>query len=478
MIRIYNKGDILVSVLVFSAIAITITIGLVNWGSILLKSVRTLADKGQALQIAEAGIDYYRWHLAHMPEDFMDGTGQTGPYIHEFKDKDGNLIGTYTLTITPPSIGSTVVTIVSKGALNSNPNITRSIKAILAIPSWAQYASVANDNMRFGSGTVIYGPVHSNKGIHFDGITYGLMSSALTTYVDPDYGANRWAVYTLTSPSDPNPPTPLPLKPNIFTAGRKISVPAVDFTGLTANLAQLRTLAQSNGIYLSQSQYKGKSALGYHITLKTNDTFDVRVVTAINNPPNSSCWNLLNQNQWSTWSIKTEQSAVNYPIPTNGIIFVEDNVWVDGQINTARLTIAAGKLPDPGASKWSNIIINNDILYTNHDGNDVIGLIAQGDVNIGLSSANSLDIDAALVAQNGRVGRNYYSYYCGSSYIRSDINLYGMIATNQRYGFAYTDDTGYRDRNISYDPNLLYSPPPSFPLTSSYYSTLSWQEIN
>jgi hypothetical protein len=61
--------------------------------------------------------------------------------------------------------------------------------------------------------------------------------------------------------------------------------------------------------------------------------------------------------------------------------------------------------------------------------------------------------------------------------LQREITLYGMIATNLRYGFAYTDGTGYADRIIIYDSNLLYSPPPSFPLTSDKYTTISWEEI-
>lgn len=472
-----QRGDILVSVLVFSAIAVTMTIGLVNWGATLLKSIRLVAEREQALQIAEAGIDYYRWHLAHNPTDFKDGTTGSGPYIHEFKDKDGNIIGHFELAITAPQVGSTVTTIVSKGTLMANPSVYRKIKVVMAIPSLARYATVADDNMRFGAGTVIYGQIHSNYGIHFDGITYGPMSSAMATYTDPDYNANRWAVYTLDSPADPNPPTPFPPRTDVFTAGRQVSVPAVDFVGLTANLSQLRTLAQQSGKYFGPSQYNGNPAQGYHITLKTNDTYDIRTVRSVYSAPRN-CDNSLNQSQWGTWSINRETSAQNYPIPANGVIFVEDNVWVDGTINTARVTIAAGILPDPGPTEWANITVNDDLRYTNYNGSDVIGLISQGNINAGLYSEDDLTIDAALVAQNGRAGRYHYKDDCGSEYKRSAINLYGMIATNQRYGFAYTDDTGYQDRNISYDANLLYGPPPSFPLTSSYYSTLSWQEIN
>ena len=41
-----------------------------------------------------------------------------------------------------------------------------------------------------------------------------------------------------------------------------------------------------------------------------------------------------------------------------------------------------------------------------------------------------------------------------------------MIATNKRYGFAFTDGTGYATRTIIYDAALLYSPPPYFPLAA------------
>ncbi len=53
-----------------------------------------------------------------------------------------------------------------------------------------------------------------------------------------------------------------------------------------------------------------------------------------------------------------------------------------------------------------------------------------------------------------------------------------MIVTNQRYGFAYTGetDTGYQIRQLNYDGNLLYGPPPSFPLTSDQYTIISWEE--
>ena len=92
-------------------------------------------NREMAFQIAEAGINYYRWHLAHSKTDFQDGTGQPGPYAHEYKDKDGNVIGRFSLVITPPPVGSTVVIIESTGWLDSQPESQRKLKARVGFPS-------------------------------------------------------------------------------------------------------------------------------------------------------------------------------------------------------------------------------------------------------------------------------------------------------------------------------------------------------
>lgn len=474
MKKIHIQGFILVNVLVFGVISVIVVTGLVNWGGTMLKDTRQLSAREQAFQIAEAGIDYYRWHLAHAPTDYKDGNATTtnGPFYHDFKDKDGNVIGKFALTITPPPIGSTLVKIRSKGTVNDYPSVSRTIQTTLAIPSFAKFAAVANDVMRFGAGTEVYGPIHSNDGIRFDGVAHNVVTSAKDKYIDPDNGNTyRFGVYTTDSPTDPNPPAAVPNRPDVFQVGRQFPVPAVDFTGITTELSTMKTNAQSGGRYFAAS-----GSQGYRIVLKTNDTFDLYKVTSLSSAPNN-CTNAQNQSEWGTWSIQNQTFLQNYAFPANGIIFVEDHVWVEGQINTARLTIAAGKFPDNSSTR-KDIMINKDLLYTNYDGQDVIALIAQGDITTGLFSNDTLRVDAALIAQNGRVGRYYYSAnYCGVNAVQTAITLYGMIGSNRRYGFAYTDNTGYLTRNIIYDGNLLYAPPPSFPLTSDQYTTLSWEEI-
>ncbi len=466
-----ERGQLTLAVLIFSSVAIIILSGLVIWVSTNLQSVYRNIYRDSAFRIAEAGLEYYRWHLAHAPLDFKDGTGQPGPYTHNFYDKSGNLIGKFKLEITAPPIGSTVVTIRSTGTVDGISGLEKVIEVKMAKPSFAKYAAVLNDTVRFGEGTEVFGQIHSNSGIRFDGLAHNIVTSAVANYDDPDHaGANEFGAHTHLAPVDPLPPAAVPARPTVFMAGRQFPVPAVDFTGITQSLSQIKTDAQAAGYY------KGPSgASGYDIVLKVNDTFDVYKVTALNSAPNG-CSNSLSQTGWGTWSIKTETLVGNFAIPANGLIFIEDNTWVRGQINTARITIASGKFPDNPATRTS-ITVNTNLLYTNYNGQDVISLIAQNNINIGLTSDNVLRADAALIAQSGRVGRYYYSSSCGASYVRSTITSYGMIGSYQRYGFAYTDNTGYQTRNLIYDSYLLYGPPPSFPLTSDYYEEISWSEV-
>jgi hypothetical protein len=241
-------------------------------------------------------------------------------------------------------------------------------------------------------------------------------------------------------------------------------------------LAAIKASAQLDGLYFDDSGDEG-----YHIVLKTNDTFDLYLVTKTVKPPNG-CVSVLGQQDWDTWTIQNETFIDNYAFPNNSLVFLEDHVWVDGQIDKARLTIGVAKFPE-NPSNWRHITVNNDLLYTNYDGQDTLGLIAQGNVSIGWDSEDDLRIDAALIAKNDRVGRYYYrppsgnQNRCSPHHIKQKVTLYGMIASNKRYGFAYTDGTGYQERIIIFDANLLFSPPPNFPLTADYYTPVFWSEI-
>ncbi|MEX0616944.1 MAG: hypothetical protein WD231_04000 [Candidatus Woykebacteria bacterium] len=514
-------------------IVVVISVIIIIISNLILLSLRTSNQNIRnlsSLEVAEAGINYYLWHLAHDPDDFCDGSvcpagsGPFGPYVHNYTDSSGNVIGTYSIWIVPPGLAvggkvtlchvppttdetitvapsaveahlahgdtigacegggantSTIVTVEARGdVVGGNEN--RTIIAQMGVPSFAQFAVVANDTMRFGTDTETFGPIHSNGGIRFDGIAHEIVTSSLTSYDDPDHtGPNEPGVHT--HQSNPN---------TVFLGGTSYPVPQIDFGSITADLSNLRDLAQDDGIY-----YAASGSRGYHIVLKQNDTFDIYRVTSVSSNCNGEATDRIDN--------QTLISNGNF-LPQNGVVFVEDKLWIDGRINSAQITLVAARI-GATTSQEKSIIINNDLEYTNLDGSDKIGLIAQRDISVGLFSEGSfsgsddqqeLRIDAATIAQNGRVGRNYFprsgSGCSSTNYQRKQITVYGSIATNRRYGFTWICDdplnpnddgwvlsdpcdSGYQYRTITYDQNLTLEPPPYFPKIGNY-SILGWQE--
>jgi len=473
-----RQGAILITTLVFTFIFIVMSTALLGNIVAQYKAGVQRVARTNALQIAEAGINYYKWHLDNFTDDYADGTAQTGcnpcgPYIHDYEDPNSSIIGKFELYITPPKIGSTIVKIKSTGWTIDSPKNKRYLAVRYGRSSWAQFAVVANAAMRFGAGTIVHGPIHANGGIRFDGVAYNEATSGATTYNDADSDActvNSWGVHTCVAPPDPTPPTNPPDRQDVFIGGRRYPVPNVDFDSISVDLSQLTIDANADGVYLNPSNKQG-----YHIQFLGSSQFQYRTVKTT-----STC----------TWSGGTQSASMgdinqyqgNWTtanLPNNGIIFVEDNAWIDGTINGKFITIIAAK--EPLATGLADVWINNDILYSAKDGTSGLGIIAQNNISVGLFSEDDLEVDAALLAQKGRVGRFYYPSDCNATYYkRSAISVYGSIATYKRYGFSWNCAgvycSGYQTRNLDYDKNLIYSPPPSFP-TSGEYTFIKWDEL-
>lgn len=467
--RVILKGSVLAYGLVIMFMVSIIMTSIIGFVASQTKYSLQVHAREQGFQIAESGIHFYRWYLAHQVEgrtaqqvaDFWatgNPYGVATPYEVEYVDPAGDAIGRYRLEVTPPETGSTVVIVRATGWTYRYPEAVRTIQVRFRKPSWSEYAVLANDNMRFGTGTEVFGKIHSNQGIRFDGLAHNIVSSAVASYNDPDHnGGNEFGVHTHLAPVDPLPPAAVPDRPTVFEGGRSFPVAATDFNGVLGDLAYMKSQAQAG---VNGSRYFNNVHQGRHIILKTNDTFDIRTVQSFNASTNEI------NNYSGSWA--------NYAIPDDGIIFVENNAWVEGTVDGRRVTIVAANLV---SSSQKSVYLGKDIRYTNYDCTDMIGLIGQDDVEVYRGSNNILRLDASLIAQSGRVGR---SNYTGATAIRSTITVYGAIASNQRYGFAWADSqgnhvSGYQTRNLYYDNNLLYCPPPYFPTGTQYEMDL-WQE--
>src|ERR1700723_1474220 len=136
-----QHGDAMILVLLLITVISLIIVPFFGVIAKELSVASTRVDREEALQIAEAGVDYYQWHLALFPTDYQDGTGSSGPYLHAYTDLTSEeVIGYYSLTITPPSVGSTIVTIQSKGWTTAAPSVTRTVTAQYGIASLALYS--------------------------------------------------------------------------------------------------------------------------------------------------------------------------------------------------------------------------------------------------------------------------------------------------------------------------------------------------
>jgi hypothetical protein len=418
---------------------------------------RTRSDREQALQIAEAGVNYYQWHLAHFADDYKDGTTTPGPYVHTYIDLDTqNVIGYYSLEITPPKTGSTIVTIKSTGWTTNSPNAKRTVTAKYGIPSLAQYSFLSNDIIWIGTGETVNGQMQSNNGIRFDGSGNAPIQSAKSTYTCPS------------SQGSPCPTTKNGVWGNASQAVKnfwQFPVPAVDFSALTSNLATMKASAQAGGIYLSPS-----NAQGYSLVFNAAGTVSVYKVTSLQNDPTG--WDVNGTAHNESTDYRNRSLQFTQAIPANGIIYVEDKVWVEGTVK-GRAMVAAAKLPYNAATA-PTIYVPNNIVYAAKDGTNVLGLIAQDDFVVSYGAPSTLEIDAAIVSQNGSAQFFYYP-----NTVKSSITVYGSIMTYGQWTWTWVNGSnqvvsGYTSTNGTYDSNLLYGPPPSFPLSASGYQQLSW----
>lgn len=464
-----EKGSVLAYVLVIVSIVSVILLSSVQFIISEVKYSLYNSSREESFQIAEAGVYFYYWYLnqntegktAAQIEDFWKNDNPLGTnesYEAEYKNFAGEAIGKYILEVTPPIEGSTSIKVKSTAFTYQYPDAQRTITVRFRHPSWSEYVVLGNDSMRFEKDADVYGKVFSNSGIHFDGVAHHMVFSAVNSYFDNDLDvddnkAGVWTSWSNEYNTDMHSP--------VFLAGKKYPVIPKEFSAIDFDSMKKRAI--NLGTYYDDTKD------GMFIRLE-GDKYDIRLVTNHLSPDNEAIFS--DEDEWS----------LDNPIPDNGVIFVDKNVWLEGTLGTnmtdKKLTVVAGNS--------GSIFIGKDIQYYNslHDGKNILGIVAQNNIEIIKNSQTNLHIDGALLAQAGRVGRIYYEdgCDCNESFCqdyKESITVYGAIVSNQRYKFDWQnecpDGAGYADINIYFDNNLLYFPPPYFPTGMRYLLDL-WEE--
>jgi hypothetical protein len=475
-----EKGYLLVLILIFGGIFITIITAFMAYAVTQHRSQIVGYNKERALSIAEAGLNYYKWYLAHNPDDMTNGTSLPGPYVKVYSDPEDGPIGEFSLDISSASACGDIyaVDITSTAHTYDEPGVGRKVYGRYARPTVAEFAYIINSNVWAGDDRTIIGPYHSNGGIRMDGTNNSTVTSGQATWsCTSSFGCS----YTTT-------------KNGVFGDGPNSdlwSFPStpINFTGLSVDLAAMQNKAQhGGGLYIPPSNKKG-----YQIVFQSNGTVKVYRV-------NKTIAHLgyTTEDGWQTENniIDTTSRPLvgTYTIPSScSVIFVEDNVWLEGVVK-GKVTIAAADVDTTGNER--SIILNNNITYANDDSG--LLAIAEENILIGVNVPDAMTLNGIFVAQNGRFGRNYYCnsncdpyhawseslpYTYMSYYKRSTLTVNGTIVSNGREGTQWTNSSGayisgFQTRYNSYDRDLVADPPPLTPKVSDSYEFIEWREEN
>ncbi len=477
-----NKGIITAYVLVFGAIFLLLLAGLLGFVLIQLRTAEQKVSWQEALNIAEAGMNYYRWCLNNEVTQNCD-------LEKDYQDASGNNIGKFQIQLQETSnCGLTISQrIISTGWTYKYPNLKRKVSVFYGRESVAKYSYILNSNVWIGSDHIIRGPYHSNGGIRFDGQNMSTVSSAQNQWVcTSSFGCGPSGVGYGIGLCPPEEETGCKIInfqcvcPGVFSTTQVSNrdlflypIPQFDFDRITADLAQIKNAAQnSGGIYLPPSNQINSQGKGWHLIFNSDGTFQAKIITSLSP---TYAYSLEEDWHYDYFTITSEIPYQIFTIPSScSVIFVEDNLWPEGVIK-GKVTLASANLSDP--NKDTDVILQANLNYTNLDGSDGLTLIGERNVLIGPNSPDYMVLRGIFVAQKGRFSRNHYP-----GNIRQSLKIYGSIVSSGRVGTQWINQgghiiSGYLERETYVDPYLLYNPPIFTPFLSSEFKIVKWEEI-
>lgn len=441
----------------------------------------------QSLAVAEAGLNQYLWMVQSGGSSAANNyaiPGDTGSDVHyeqfNFADPyDSSLKGTYAIRVTPPSASDSRIAVKVTGISQSPLDVPRTVFAHVGQPAFSQYLLLTNDEVWIGGplDRIWHGKTFSNTGICIDTANVNdTISCSNQTYTSSMFGGTHpgvWSGSQYTVPS--NDPS---------RAYWHFPVPPISFQTVTSNFPVLSTLAVGNGVNLPYSTSAVHDATqGWYIKLLPNKQYQIQQVTSEIEQANYNSGGSVGGNLTLVAPTGGVPSGIlNYP--PNGVIYVNDNVWVEGTNLSGRITIAcSGQLNGSGKTAATNAKIVGDLTYSAQDGTVAVGIIAQNNVEIpsyapwkksGSISTMDMEIDGALIAQQGKE----YAYAADlGGPDRDMLTIYGSVSSYTRpYRYDTGSNGGFSEGANTYDPYLLHTPPPYFP-TAGSFQIMDWSEL-
>jgi hypothetical protein len=328
-----------------------------------------------SLGVAEAGLNQYLWMVASktttesgtatstLPYSIPGNTG-TDKYYKAFSltdPYDGTIQGAYAMRVEPPSQSNSDVIVTVTGQSNQTVDVPRTVRARIGRPAFSEYVLLVNESVYIGGPLERqwHGKTHSNVGIRIE--THNIIdsiSSAQSTY--DYYGTTKAGIWSQDVPS------------NDTSRGLwRFPVPPIDFNTVTSDFTRLSGLATNSGSlpYVNLpyvNPVTSGQAHGWYIKLLSGSRYQVAQVT---DEREDRTWSTTGYPANKRGGYITYGTVYGpYAYPPNGVIYANDNVWVEGTGLQGRLTIASsGQLNATGKTASTSIYIIGDLTYAVKD---------------------------------------------------------------------------------------------------------------
>ncbi len=436
-----------------------------------------------AIQVADAGVNQYVSRLVEDPRYYehyvdpaedprIDPTGRVFPpgstwtpgvswtYAGASQTwsamQDGRFgNAAYSLRVSPPASGSDIVTILStaKADRTSAAPVTRTIQSQVRPSSLADFQMISNATIRYGSTATTTGKLYSAVDINHQGVarapayaahytcSHGNSSAACSSNSAPSSVYQEGAYSSATVPSFSDYfPTP------------------IDFSQFTKARLDIKDAATAQGL-----KFDDPGASAWMLQFLADGRARVWKITNTTDPGAS-----IGTNGYQCPSVYTLPSGTAY-----AYMYFEQSVIVsDGSTRRDNCSATTGPRNSVvnafvTVATKGNVYIGGNISYAS-PGNDVLGLIAAGEVIITEYTPRELTWRAATLAQSGQ-WRTNRSARDGNH----DSMLY--IGSQTTFGGGYA--SMFDEREYQWDETLARLRPPLYPVLEGSWETFYWREV-
>ena len=425
-----DRGSALVGVMAITTAVLLVGVAIFTLGNAERDIVEYAVDDARAFYVAEGGLERARAWLG----DLMDNDPDANPVGVTFVDQAlGG--GRYTVEIVDEVSGGSWLGAYEVVCTADVDDATRRIRAIMVPETFAKYQWFAEGGgwRWFYTGERFEGRVHVRDNLLIDG--------------DPWFGGRVTSGGGLTMVEGSNP---------TFVQGYELNVGEIPLPGVSDIDAGVKTAALNGGLYVGTLP---KLKDFYHVALGSPSAGELTYEGRRPLGPN-----YLSIDGPHVVDISSLNGAAWFgePVAIEGILDGRITVYADGDIEI-----------------WDDILYDASTPGAGPDPecDDVLGLIAGGDIEISytLPNQNDCEIHGVMIALGTNVQAEKYTKYDP----RGSLIIYGGVIAEESILCGQFDNGfcvhGY-ERDYRFDVRLSRMPPPFFPVIGRYI-VYSWEEI-